>query len=125
MKPVHLLKGEQGESFARRWLESRGLTFVGANFRCRYGELDLIMLDCRCLVIIEVRFRSNPGYGGALTSVTLTKQQRLAKTTQYFMQQQSRLKSLPLRFDVLALSGTATEPTIDWCRNAFIFDNTK
>jgi putative endonuclease len=124
MKAAHLLKGEQGESFARCWLESRGLTFVAANFRCRYGELDLIMLDCRCLAIIEVRFRSNPGYGGALTSVTPTKQQRLAKTTQHFMQQQRRFKSLPMRFDVLALSGAATEPDIDWCQNAFIFDGT-
>ena len=124
MKPAHLLKGEQGESFARRWLESRGLTFVGANFRCRHGELDLIMLDCRCLVIIEVRFRSNHGYGGALTSVTPTKQQRLAKTVQHFLQQQKRFKSLPMRFDVLALSGTVTKPAVDWCRNAFIFDDT-
>jgi putative endonuclease len=124
MKAVHLLKGEQSESFARHWLESRGLTFVGANFRCRYGELDLIMVDCRCLVIIEVRFRSNPGYGGALNSVTPAKQQRLAKTAQYFMQQQRRFHCLPMRFDVLGLSGTATQPDIDWCRNAFIFDGT-
>ena len=124
MKPVHLLAGEQSESFARRWLESRGLTFFAANFRCRYGELDLIMLDCSCMAIIEVRFRSNPGYGGALTSVTPAKQQRLAKTAQYFMQQQSRFKSLPIRFDVLALSGNVTDPDIDWCRNAFTFDST-
>jgi putative endonuclease len=122
MKAPHLLQGERGEKAARYWLESRGLTFVAANFRCRFGELDLIMLDQGCITVIEVRYRCNPGFGGPLMSVSKAKQQRLAKAAQCFMQQQKRLRSLPLRFDVLALSGNAEAPIIDWCRSAFFFD---
>jgi putative endonuclease len=122
LKAPHLLQGERGEYTARRWLESRGLAFIAANFRCLFGELDLVMLDGNCVVVVEVRYRRNSGYGGALMSVSPTKQHRLAKTTQCFLQQQKRLRNMPLRFDVLALSGNATAPKIDWRRSAFCFD---
>ena len=122
MTAPHLHKGRLSEDFARRWLESNGLTHICSNFSCRFGELDLIMLDRSCLVVIEVRYRSNLGYGGALMSITPAKQLRIARATECFTQKHRRLAKLCLRFDVLALSGPTTKLTVDWRKCAFNFD---
>ena len=66
MTAPHLESGRRSELYARCWLEERGLTHVCSNYRCRLGELDLVMRDHDCLVIVEVRFRRSSSYGGAL-----------------------------------------------------------
>lgn len=118
----HLQTGRSAEDYARRWLEARGLRHICSNFRCRYGELDLVMQDQGCLVIVEVRYRHNDDYGGALPSVTRKKLQRIATAIRYLLLQQRELRELPLRFDVLALSGPLTAPTLRWCKRACSFD---
>jgi putative endonuclease len=126
MTAVHLIRGQRGEVFAANWLAAQGLQHICSNFRCRLGELDLVMRDIQdkgCLVIVEVRFRSNPSYGGSLASITAAKQRRIALTTQFFLQRQRSLQKLPLRFDVLALSGDPAKPLVDWRKRAFAFDN--
>ena len=123
MTAPHLRTGRQGEDFARRWLEANGLRHISSNFSCRFGELDLVMLDHACLVIVEVRYRSNPGYGGALMSISAIKRLRIARTTQCFRQQHRQFAKSDLRFDVLALSGPTTEPRVDWRKRAFNFDD--
>ena len=123
MTAPHLYKGRLSEDFALQWLKAKGLSFICSNFRCRFGELDLIMRDKNCLAITEVRYRSNPGYGGALMSVTPAKQLRIARTTKYFLQKHNQYAQLGLRFDVLGLSGSTTSPVADWCRGAFYFDD--
>jgi putative endonuclease len=122
MTAPHLHKGRLSEDFARHWLESKGLTHIRSNYSCRFGELDLIMLDNSCLVVAEVRYRSNSGYGGALLSVTPAKQMRMARTTECFIQKHHRFAKFCLRFDVLALSGPTADLVIDWRRCAFNFD---
>lgn len=123
MTATHLIRGQRGEVFAADWLVARGLQHICSNFRCRLGELDLVMQDKGCLVIVEVRFRSSPGHGGALASVTAAKQRRIALTTQFFLQRQRGLQKSPLRFDVLALSGELTNLMVDWRKHAFVFDD--
>ncbi len=122
MTAPHLHKGRFSEVFARHWLEAKGLTHIRSNYSCRFGELDLIMLDHSCLVVAEVRYRSNSGYGGALMSVTPAKQMRIARTTQCFIQKYHQFAKFCLRFDVLALSGPPANPAVDWRRSAFLFD---
>lgn len=123
MNSRHLRRGRRAENIARRWLIARGLKHVSSNFRCRFGELDLIMRDGSCLVIVEVRYRNSNNYGGAIASVTAPKRLRIARTTEYFLRQQPRLRHMELRFDVLAMSGASHTPTIDWRRHAFSFDD--
>ena len=122
MTAPHLNKGRLSEDFARHWLESKGLTHICSNYSCRFGELDLIMLDHNCLVVAEVRYRSNSRYGGALLSVTRAKQMRMARTTECFIQKHHRFAKFCLRFDVLALSGPIAAPVVDWRRRAFNLD---
>lgn len=106
--------GTDKEIRARAFLESQGLRLVASNFRCRVGEIDLIMHDADTLVFVEVRFRASMRFGGALVSVDMAKQRRLIATAGYFLQQRSL--NLPCRFDILAFGGGER---IDWIRDAF------
>ncbi|HHW78678.1 MAG TPA: YraN family protein [Xanthomonadaceae bacterium] len=110
-------QGTAAEELARRYLEARGLTLVTRNFRCRAGELDLIMRDGGQLVFVEVRSRRHARYGTPAESVTRTKQQRLLRAAAFYLQRQ-RL-DLPCRFDVVAILQADGEPQLEWIRDAF------
>ncbi|MDP6437236.1 MAG: YraN family protein [Gammaproteobacteria bacterium] len=122
MSAAHLRRGRQAEKVARRWLVRRGLKHIQSNFRCRYGELDLIMRDGSSLVVVEVRYRNTRMYGGAIGSVTRSKILRVGRATELFLRQHTEYRHLALRFDVLAISGTGRARDIDWRRSAFGFD---
>jgi putative endonuclease len=113
-KAAHLLRGESAEQQAYQFLLKKGLKPVARNFRCKQGELDLIMTDKQTLVIVEVRFRQTDKYGSAAESVTRSKQLRIIAATQVYLATQKLNK--PIRFDVIALSGKGN---IDWIQNAF------
>ena len=113
-KAAHLLRGESAEQQAYQFLLKKGLKLVTRNFRCKQGELDLIMTDEQTLVIIEVRFRQTDKYGSAAESVTRAKQSRIIAATQVYLSSQKFNKSI--RFDVVALSGNGN---LDWIKNAF------
>ena len=104
--------GREGEDRALVYLENRGLTLVERNFRCKMGEIDLIMRDADTLVFVEVRRRNNSRYGGASASITPSKQKKLVLAAQVFL---SRHAVLPkCRFDVIAMTGDEVE----WLKNA-------
>lgn len=113
-KASHLTRGENAEEQAHNFLLTKGLKPVCRNFRCKQGELDLIMLDKETLVIIEVRFRKTDKYGSALESVTHKKQSRIIAATHLYLS--SNKTDRPIRFDVVAISGNGN---IDWIQNAF------
>jgi putative endonuclease len=112
-------KGKEAESRACRVLQQEGYQLVARNYSCRTGEIDIIMLDDDCLVFVEVRMRSNPGYGTGAETITPSKQQKLAKTAALFLQQHTKFRHSPCRFDVVSLGTTSRwqEPLI--IKNAF------
>ena len=110
-------QGTAAEDLALHYLEARGLTLVTRNFRCRTGELDLIMRDGEYLVFVEVRSRRHARYGTPAESVTRTKQQRLLRAVALYLQRQ-RLDP-PCRFDVVAILQAEGEPQVEWIRDAF------
>lgn len=114
-KAKHLVSGESAEEKAHHFLINQGLKPVARNFRCRLGELDLIMKDGEALVIIEVRYRKSDRFGSAVESITPRKQSRIIAATRFYL---SRHPSpCPIRFDVVAISGDAN---IEWIKNAFL-----
>lgn len=113
-KAGHLLRGQSAEEQAHRFLIDQGLKPVSRNFRCKQGELDLIMTDRQTLVIIEVRYRKTDKYGSAAESVTPAKQSRIIAATQVYLAAEKTDR--PIRFDVVAMSGNGN---IDWIQNAF------
>lgn len=109
-------RGELAEALARRYLEARGLTFIAQNYRCRFGELDLIMRDGKTIVFTEVRLRKSNAFGGALASITSAKQQRILAAAQHYLSEQ---RGSPIcRCDVVLLSDIS-EAGIEWIQNAF------
>ena len=113
--------GSAAEQAACGYLRSRGLTTIQANFQCRSGEIDLIMLDRQQLVFVEVRFRSAGDYGHALDSVTPAKQLKLKRAASYFLLQHPRYGDCACRFDVVAIQAAPGQrrPQLAWIKNAF------
>ena len=114
---MSLKLGYQGEAQAREYLLQQGLAFRASNYRCRLGEIDLIMQDGADLVFIEVRARSSSAYGRAIESITFQKQQKLLKTAALYLLSNKLQDKLACRFDVLSLDGVP--PKINWIKNAF------
>lgn len=108
------IEGAAGEELALRFLQGQGLALVERNFRCKGGEIDLVMLERDSLVFVEVRKRADKRHGGAAASVTARKQARLMIAAQVFLQ---RYRLPPAcRFDVIAIDGEA----MDWLKNAIV-----
>jgi putative endonuclease len=105
-------EGQAGEDAALAYLSARGLTLAERNFRCKSGEIDLIMRDGESLVFVEVRCRAGTAFGGAAASVGVAKQARLVAAAQQFLQRFRHPP--PCRFDVVAIDGGRLE----WIRNA-------
>jgi putative endonuclease len=123
LRAAHLTQGEDAEVACCSYLKSQGLKLVLKNFSCRFGEIDLIMLDKKILVFVEVRFRKNNIFGGGLESVTHAKQEKLRRTAELFLQENNQYKNA--RFDVVSMAkNTQTKDskqqyTYDWVTNAF------
>jgi len=104
-------EGQAAEAQALAYLQERGLNLVERNFRCKTGEIDLIMRDQATLVFVEVRKRQSSRYGGALASVTFAKQARLVSAAQFYLQRYNAMP--PCRFDVIAMEGDS----MHWLQN--------
>ncbi len=122
MKPNARDRGRDAELACCRYLQQQGLKLLAKNYQCRRGEVDLVMRDRDTVVFVEVRYRRNAGFGGALESITQNKQQKLRVTAELYMQSETRLRDG--RFDVVAMSGNdrndgAGGYTFEWIKNAF------
>lgn len=115
-------RGRRGEDLACRHLEAQGLQLLERNYRCRAGEIDLVMLDRGTLVLVEVRSRSTSDHGGAAASVGFRKQQRFIRAARHLLLTRAELRRLPARFDVVAIDPGAAGnegPVVTWIRDAF------
>ena len=107
-------QGALAEDRALAYLQRQGLVAVERNYRCKGGEIDLIMRAADdTLVFVEVRKRGGRGFGGAAASITLTKQRRVLRAASHYLATLDRLP--PCRVDVVALD----PGRLEWLRNAF------
>ncbi len=111
-------KGQRNEQRAKVHLEQQGLTCIWQNYRCKMGEIDLIMKHDQSLVFVEVRNRKNNRYGSPLETVDIRKQKKLIKTALYFIASEGVSARTPLRFDVVGITDSETGPP-HWVQNAF------
>ena len=107
--------GELAEALGADYLQARGLRLVERNYRCRLGEIDLILEEGPTLVFAEVRLRRNRDYGGAAASITAAKRQRILRAARHYL---SGKPERPCRFDAIVLD--ALDPDhIEWIKDAF------
>jgi putative endonuclease len=112
--------GIEAETLALRYLQKRGLDPVERNFRCRLGEIDLVMLDAECLVFVEVRYRSGKRLAPAADTVDFVKQCKLGRAAEIYLTRRPKHADRKARFDVIGIDrdrgGTIR---IEWLRDAF------
>jgi len=110
--------GEEGEEAAVQYLLRRGYHILQRNYRCRFGEIDLIARDGGTLVFIEVKTRRSRRFGPAASAVTFEKQRHLIKASQMYMTQMKKAYEL-CRFDVVAVEMDAHGLRIELITDAF------
>ena len=106
--------GRDAETRAEALLTGSGLRPVMRNYRCRGGEIDLVMRDGEHLVFVEVRYRGHSGYGGALSSIGGNKRRRLVLAARHYLMTSGWQG--PCRFDVV---GFDRDQQGQWIRDAF------
>ena len=115
------LLGPWGEAQAADYLRRKGYTLVAANYRCRFGEIDLIVRNRRYLVCVEVKLRKSAGFAQAREFVDFRKQQRIRATASMYLSRYPT--SLQPRFDVIEIyapQGMETKKlTINHLEDAF------
>ena len=122
MTASHLRAGQVCEQLSLNHLRQQGMRCVARNYRCKQGELDLVMQDQQCLVIVEVRYRRSTAFGGAFASIQPAKLKRIARATTHFLSAHTEFRRAPLRFDVIAVTGPLSQPRINWRQRAFAID---
>jgi putative endonuclease len=112
--------GTRSERAAEKYLRRLGYRIVARNYACALGELDVVAVDGRCVVFVEVRSTEGADPAQPAHSVDAAKQQRLTRLALHFLQAH-RLLNHSARFDVLAVSWPVgeREPRIVHYRNAF------
>lgn len=108
-------KGRAAEDRAAEYLSQKGCVVLARNFRCKYGEIDIIASKAEVLHFIEVKLIEGAGRESLAVSVNRQKQKRIAESAQFFLQLHREYSNCPAQFDVIAVSDT-----VDWIEHAFL-----
>ncbi len=111
-------RGARAEALAAAFLEKQGLRVIERNWRCRFGELDLVLREGDMIVMAEVRLRTHSAFGGAAASIDHRKQAKLAATARAYLAGLANSADRPCRFDVILMADDEGRD-IEWIRNAF------
>ena len=111
--------GQAGELLAEQFLKKQGYRIVERNFRCKFGEIDLIGFKKGVLSFIEVKTRSSDAFGQPIDSVDKAKQRRLVRLANYYLYKKKAGDTLPCRFDVVSVLMNKDKPEIEFIQNAF------
>ncbi len=103
-------KGLAGEVLAARFLRDKGYTVLSSNYRSRFGEIDIIAVDRKQLVFVEVKTRADDSYIEPKEAVTLAKQRKLLRTAAHYLQ--AYPSNLQPRFDVVEVWVSDDDPMI-------------
>ena len=109
--------GTEYERQAAAFLEERGCEVIERNYRCRLGEVDLIVRDGNYLVFVEVKYRQSERTGHPLEAVNPAKQSRISRTAVWYLQSHGLGMDQPSRFDVVGICGGQ----VLWLKDAFPF----
>lgn len=101
--------GASGEDAVAAWYEANGYEVVARNWRCRQGELDLVLRRGRTFVFCEVKTRSSTAFGAPVEAVTRTKQARIRTLAARWLSEEARVAARDIRFDVASVLADEVE----------------
>ncbi len=114
--------GTYYENLVCDYLEENGAKIIERNFRCRSGEIDIILNDDKYLVFAEVKFRSGDRFGTAEEAVDIKKQKTISRVSDYYRRKHKISEYSPQRFDVVAVCiDDEGYVNIRWHKNAFSY----
>ncbi len=116
--------GTAGEIFVADLLKQNGWEILATQWRCRWGELDIVARDRQWLIFVEVKTRSDRNWdNNGLLAITATKQRKLLHTAMNFLQQHPNLANLPCRFDLALVKNADGLQLCDYLESAFSLEN--
>ena len=107
--------GEVYELKAAEYLKNKGIKITDRNFRSRSGEIDLVGMDGKTLVFIEVKYRKTASLGNPAEAVNISKQRTICRVSDYYRVCKKTPANTSVRYDVVAIEGLK----ITWYKNAF------
>jgi len=110
--------GAAGERIAERFLRRKGYVILERNFRCPTGEIDLVALDGKTVVFVEVKTRTQSALGTPFEAIDTHKQRQLRRAAQYYLVRH-RLTERFARFDVVGVLWESDPPHCELLRDAF------
>lgn len=110
--------GQEYEAMAAKYLEEKGYGILERNYRCPYGEIDIIAKDGSYLVFVEVKYRGSAAWGIPEEAVDGRKQRRISRAALSYYGHHGYEQGIPCRFDVIGVDGRGM---ISHIENAFDF----
>jgi putative endonuclease len=95
--------GAHGEALAAAWYERNGYRVLARNWRCREGEIDLVVCRARTIVFCEVKTRTTDAFGVPAEAVTYAKRTKLRHLAAKYLQEDSPVRPREIRFDVASV----------------------
>jgi len=110
--------GRKGEELAAIHLAEAGYRIIECNYRCTFGEIDIVAEEGETLVFVEVKSRRSDAYGEPQLAVNHEKRKRISRIAMHYIQEK-RLHHRPARFDVASVKLLPSGCRIEIIRNAF------
>jgi putative endonuclease len=118
MTKERLSLGRMGEDVAAKILKEAGYRIIERNYRCRGGEVDIVALDGKTVVFVEVKTRSSEEYGPPQLAVDGRKQRQLTRAAMTYLKEK-RLLTWSARFDVVGIVVRGNSHDVEHIKNAF------
>ena len=118
MSLMRMRTGKRGEELAAAYLAEAGYRIVECNYRCTFGEIDIVAEEGETLIFVEVKSRRSEAYGDPQLAVGYEKQKKISRIAMHYLEEK-RLRHRPARFDVVAVKLLSPGHKIELIRNAF------
>lgn len=119
MKDTRKVLGARGEDLAVKYLKKKGYKLIERNYRCQWGEIDLVARQGDTLVFVEIKSRSSHDFGLPQEAVGRFKQEKLVQVARAYLAEHRLTENITMRFDVVAVQLTASGPDIELIQDAF------
>ena len=119
MEDTRKVLGSRGEDLAVRYLKKKGYKVIERNYRCQWGEIDLVARDKETLIFVEIKSRSSSEFGLPQDAVDRFKQEKLIQVAKAYMAEHRLPENIPARFDVVAVQLTPSGPEMELIKDAF------
>ena len=118
IKSKNKFKGDFGENVVNSYLNYYGYEILDRNFKCSFGEIDIIFKDKDEIVFSEIKTRNSIKYGHPAESITYFKKNHIYNTAKYFLYKNS-LSNKFIRFDVIEVYLNHKKPIINHIKSVF------